>query len=406
MENPINGSAYRELFNALRYCSEITPPCKIEGSNNDIIQDFKEKCSSYIKILKSHTSSTAVANNRYLADKLAMQKLRRYINTIYDVRDTVTDCLEYFLSGDIQAAYDLFDETFNRASKNQHLKNICIQLNDICKDSAPLYRVRKSEKFLEKRNDLFHIPFKLRHLVSAQRYSVAGLPCLYLGTSLYICWQEMGKPDFDKLYISAFKSKQNDNDRLILNFASELINSPLSLRKDDIFYNTPEEKIISYLCLWPLIIACNYIKNQPDAAFNQEYIIPNILMQWISRKEKSPIVGIAYRSTKITSIKHSDLAINVVIPPKATYKQMSNNSYCPTLSNTFSITKPISWQLLKTLDYPLINDDEAEKAIEHLRKREIKNFHEDLVRFYPITDFRRLEKTIDELLPYGNIEGD
>ncbi|MCP6412589.1 hypothetical protein NL483_29000, partial [Klebsiella pneumoniae] len=75
---------------------------------------------------------------------------------------------------------------------------------------------------------------------------------------------------------------------------------------------TSEENLISYLCLWPLIIACNYIKKQPDAAFNQEYIIPNILMQWISRKENSPIIGIAYRSTKITSIKHSDLAINVV----------------------------------------------------------------------------------------------
>lgn len=406
MEDINNGSAYRTLFNSLRYCTEITPPCKIEDPDNDIIQDFKVKCDSYIKILKNHTSATSIANNHYTTDKLAMKKLRGYINTIYDVRDTVIDCLEYFLSGDIQAAYDLFDETFNRTSKNQHLKNICIHLNDICNDLDPLYRVRKSEKFLEQRNDLFHIPFKLRHLVNAQRYSVAGLPCLYLGTSLYICWQEMGKPDFDKLYISAFKSERNGNNRLILNFASELLNSSLSLKKDDIFRKTSEENLISYLCLWPLIIACNYIKKQPDAAFNQEYIIPNILMQWISRKENSPIIGIAYRSTKITSIKHSDLAINVVIPPKATYKQMTNSSYCPTLSKTFTLTKPISWQLLKTLDYPLISDGEAERAIEHLRKRDIQNFHEDLVRFYPVTDFRRLERTIDELLPYEAIEGD
>jgi len=53
-----------------------------------------------------------------------------------------------------------------------------------------------------------------------------------------------------------------------------------------------------------------------------------------------------------------------------------------------------------------MNDGEAEKAIERLRKREIQNFHEDLVRFYPVTDFRRLERTIDELLPYETIEGD
>lgn len=406
MEISNNGNAYRALFSSLRSCTEITPPCKIEDQNNDIIQDFKEKCNSYITILKSHTSSASIAKTPFSSDKAAMRKLSRYINTIYDVRDTVSDCLEDFLSGDIQAAYDLFDETFNRSTKNQHLKNICIDLNDICNDSAPLYRVRKSEKFIEKRNELFHIPFKSRHLVNAQRYSVAGLPCLYLGTSLYICWQEMGKPDFDKLYISAFKSQRGNNGRLILNFASELLNSSLSIRKNDIFKTISEEKLISYLCLWPLIIACNYIKKQPDAAFNQEYIIPNILMQWISRRERSPIIGIAYRSTKITSIKHSNLAINVVIPPKATYKQMADNSYCPTLSNIFTLTKPISWQLLKTLDYPIINDEEADRAIERLRKKEIQNFHEDLVRFYPITDFRRLEKTIDEVLPYEPIEGD
>ncbi|MEQ0369619.1 hypothetical protein ABLV54_22935 [Klebsiella sp. JB_Kp042] len=327
------------------------------------------------------------------------------MRTIYDVQDTISECLEHFLSGDIQAAYDLFDKTFSSKSKSEHLKNICINLNEICNDDRPLYRVRKSDRFLEDRKELFHIPFTMRHLVSAQRYSVAGLPCLYLGTSLYICWQEMGKPDFDRLYISSFKSISSPTDKLILNFSSELLNSSISLKKDYILRVIPEEILISYLCLWPLIIACNYIKKQPDAAFNEEYIIPNILMQWISKRERSPIIGIAYRSTKITSIKHSNLAINVVIPPKATYKQMTTNLYCPTLSKTFKLTKPISWQLLKTLDYPIKRDTEFDKAIDHIQNREIQNFHEDLVKFYPITDFRRLEKTIDEVLPYEPIEG-
>lgn len=84
---------------------------------------------------------------------------------------------------------------------------------------------------------------------------------------------------------------------------------------------------------------------------------------------------------------------------------MTTNLYCPTLSKTFKLTKPISWQLLKTLDYPIKRDTEFDKAIDHIQNREIQNFHEDLVKFYPITDFRRLEKTIDEVLPYEPIEG-
>lgn len=398
-----NSTAYGSLFSSLRSCSEITPPCEIKDGTSDIIEDFNVKCESYIEILKSHTSN--LANHHHLSTKMAMQRLRRYMRTIYDVQDTISECLEHFLSGDIQAAYDLFDKTFSSKSKSEHLKNICINLNEICNDDTPLYRVRKSDRFLEDRKELFHIPFTMRHLVSAQRYSVAGLPCLYLGTSLYICWQEMGKPDFDRLYISSFKSISSPTDKLILNFSSELLNSSISLKKDYILRVIPEEILISYLCLWPLIIACNYIKKQPDAAFNEEYIIPNILMQWISKRERSPIIGIAYRSTKITSIKHSNLAINVVIPPKATYKQMTTNLYCPTLSKTFKLTKPISWQLLKTLDYPIKRDTEFDKAIDHIQNREIQNFHEDLVKFYPITDFRRLEKTIDEVLPYEPIEG-
>ncbi|WP_420195849.1 hypothetical protein, partial [Klebsiella aerogenes] len=71
MEISNNGNAYRALFSSLRSCTEITPPCKIEDQNNDIIQDFKEKCSSYIKILKKHTSPTSIANNHYATDKLA-----------------------------------------------------------------------------------------------------------------------------------------------------------------------------------------------------------------------------------------------------------------------------------------------------------------------------------------------
>lgn len=48
-----------------------------------------------------------------------------------------------------------------------------------------LYRVRQTQTPALKAVDLFHIPFELRHLVATQRYSIPGLPCLYLAGSLY-----------------------------------------------------------------------------------------------------------------------------------------------------------------------------------------------------------------------------
>ena len=52
--------------------------------------------------------------------------------------------------------------------------------------SESLYRIRlESNATLTKKEDLFHIPFQSRHLVKSQRFSIPGLPCLYLSNSIY-----------------------------------------------------------------------------------------------------------------------------------------------------------------------------------------------------------------------------
>lgn len=60
------------------------------------------------------------------------------------------------------------------------------------------------------RNDLFHVPFSHRERVSSQRFSVSGVPCLYLGSSTYLCWEELGRPEFGSMYVSYFKTSSPD----------------------------------------------------------------------------------------------------------------------------------------------------------------------------------------------------
>ena len=67
-----------------------------------------------------------------------------------------------------------------------------------------LYRIRTGSLDPYSRKKLFHIPFELRHIVATQRYSIPGLPCLYLGSSLWACWEELGRPDFNKLHVARF----------------------------------------------------------------------------------------------------------------------------------------------------------------------------------------------------------
>jgi hypothetical protein len=72
-----------------------------------------------------------------------------------------------------------------------HFVNAMTPLTDILKEQSVtgstgydlglLYRVRRDSSDSLTREDLFHIPFEERYKVTTQRYSIPGVPCLYLG---------------------------------------------------------------------------------------------------------------------------------------------------------------------------------------------------------------------------------
>ena len=361
---------------------------------DDLVLDFLTRCEIYNTLLSQYISENKNDFSELIPDILDVSKF---------LQNGILKTLTSFLSGDIKLAYDTFDKTLSNRIVYKNLRRISVPLSDLCNTKKKLFRVRKSDKPLGKRKDLFHIPFSMRHFVNAQRYSVAGLPCLYLGTSLYICWQEMDKPDLGKLYISSFRSK--DSKSRVLNLAAGfLYHRTKSKYAEEITFEDNSIKL-SYLILWPLIAACNYIKSESNAPFIQEYIIPNLLMQWISRKDGTPISGIAYRSTKFSKPSQSPQALNVVLPPKVNYAETVEYDFCPTLCSMFAFTPPVSWQIVKTLDYSVGAELTSEQieAIDSLKRREsigIRNFDEDLVSLYPLTDFYKLEVFIDRYMDY------
>ncbi|WP_406640545.1 hypothetical protein [Pectobacterium brasiliense] len=369
-------------------------------SKEDLIMDFDERCNKFNECINESIKNIKKTGTSVNFEKLIKKTIR--------IQNCIHGTLSNYLSGDIKSAYDIFDEVFSDQSIKWNLHKICVPLNNFSDEKKPLFRVRKTTQTITERDDIFHIPFSKRHLVNAQRYSVAGLPCLYLGTSLYVCWLEMGKPDFDKLYISSFRPK-NDGSK-ILNLASEFMILPTKEIDDpDKIFDVNREKA-SYLIFWPLIMACNYIRQNPDSSFIQEYIIPNILMQWISRKTNSSIKGVAYFSTKMPNSRSSARSVNVVLPPQVKYEQTIKFKYCPNLANLFEFTAPISWQVLKTLEYPdpFSKNPEQARTTRHLDRaattnRKIKKFDDDLVELYPLTDFYKLEASIRELFEHQTV---
>lgn len=70
-----------------------------------------------------------------------------------------------------------------------------------------LYRMRGSVAYhVYDRMGLFQIPDHIIRLVGKQRFNQEGIPCLYLGESLYCAWEEVRRKDFEQVNFACFKN--------------------------------------------------------------------------------------------------------------------------------------------------------------------------------------------------------
>ena len=110
----------------------------------------------------------------------------------------------------------------------------------------------------------------------------------------------------------------------------------------------------AYLLWYPLIASCSFIRINKNDPFAAEYIIPQLLMQWVRNEmgnstnhinntsdtehEYEQLVGIRYFSC--ASVKASNMGFNYVFPTSG--RQKSNSlPYCPVLAKAFSLTEPV-----------------------------------------------------------------
>ncbi|MCY9763194.1 RES domain-containing protein [Paenibacillus alvei] len=203
-------------------------------------------------------------------------------------------------------------------------------------------RLGEAHRFYSADN-MFHIPFESRGLVKTNRYSIPGLPCVYLGSTTVTCWEEMGRPDLDSTHTSLFlTSKKLTYYNLsvpptaMAEFLKDKISDHYggSLRK---LY----EMVRAYLVLWPLIACCSIKVKNPNDSFKPEYIVSQLLLQWIQQSRKYD--GIRYFSTKINNYTFNNFQLysNYAFPVKA----RKGKGQCNKLRKKFTyITKAVPWQ--------------------------------------------------------------
>lgn len=110
--------------------------------------------------------------------------------------------------------------------------------------------------------DMLHIPFDLREKVATERYSMAGIPCLYLATTTLGCYLELNKPSFDEFYVSSYKVNNNNNIKLLnLCITQSQIAAAFTgcyvADKDDKLKEA--EYLENLISIFPLVIASSFV---------------------------------------------------------------------------------------------------------------------------------------------------
>lgn len=205
--------------------------------------------------------------------------------------------------------------------------------------NTELFRMRYSNsRYLYNKMEMSHIPFNQRNKVSNQRYSLSGFPCLYLGSSLYVCWEELNRPGFEDANSALFINKR------------EL--KLLDLRFPD------NIESVSSLAKFLLAACCSVKSSSASDTFKAEYVIPQAVLHSLVKYNnennvKNRYDGIIYTSSTYWNNDRLwddiNLFINIVIPAvytsesEITTKESMN--YSSHIIDCFNVKGPTTYNI-------------------------------------------------------------
>lgn len=190
----------------------------------------------------------------------------------------------------------------------------------LCTDAIP---------YTEK--EMLHIPFSKRGITKNYRFSISGLPCLYIGNSSYVCWLELGRPAERDLVVAPIVIE----DKIIILNLAVMTRDFTGLREFD------EKYVHCWLKLLILMIATSYRIEEKNRFFHSEYIISQSIM--LACHELG-IDGVAYYSNRTEDHIFASTAINVAL--LADYKFGKEYS---DLCKSIKVGKPINYGFYRQL---------------------------------------------------------
>lgn len=300
------------------------------GDKNNVLKTIKNDCVALKRSVKD-----------YNAGKVDLAS-RRILGLLKRIRD---DDENKFVVSDIDSSYSTRLGSCIPGISNEKYS---YHYERIKKEELTFYRART--EYFDNPKEMYHIPLSKRDLVGTQRFSIPGVPCLYLGTSVYDVWLEMGRPAYSDFNVSAVKLRDEGKKLMVLNLAynpyvllgiAEVVTDESGLDITRVI-----EITISMLRLYPVIIATSVQNKKSSEKFRSEYIVSHLLMMNL---QAIGCDGIAYLSKRIEG--HEEYAlpqiVNVAFPA---YEASKVDRDYGTICEKIEITRPRNYEEFMSLE--------------------------------------------------------
>ena len=355
------------------FLKSLELPKKYYDSNFDIVEKYEEEADSFISGLEKIEADEFPEDKR---EKI-IDMLKKISPNIEANIHRILDVFKYYEGADPKRAQEEFDAVM-ACLRSAIFISTMDDWNEIDTPDGKRYtkfRLRSGELFYRVRSvegtrkdiesnpdELFHIPLSKKALTNNERFSLAGFPSLYLATMLPLAWQESGYPQ--RYYYSEFQYLKLAQRGKNIDFKNEMKLLALYSPQEIYMWGTAEkynrfpvwlEAVRKCLMMYPLVMACAFVNHSGKGAYKQEYIIPQMLMQWVQRNIDS-VQGISYFTcVDMKMMPSAYCAYDIVIPALAPY---DDKKYSQKLRDEFTWTKP------RYFEIPLL-DTHANKEDRH-----------------------------------------
>ena len=256
-----------------------------------------EKDEDYYKDLRKKYKLLLDTAEKAGADVESLKIIKKY-------SDKVKESIRLYYDGSISRAHNVVRNLVKGCEGD------ALAINTITNSDAfpgvkgteiQFFRARLSDDAKAfKAKEMLHLPLSMRGKTGNYRFSIPGIPSLYLGNSSYACWIELGCPPEYKFNVAPVVLEGNQK---IFNLA---VMSRSWWKRDEL----EESKVHCWLKLLILMMATSYTVKESGRLFKSEYIVSQSIM--LACKELG-YDGVAYFSKRVNDEIFAYAAINLAL---------------------------------------------------------------------------------------------